>query len=127
MHKVLAFLRRAGQHLRIVRPDKGEPCRVLLADDDALGFFQRRAQQRADARWACADDEDGVLLRNLRNARRPEAGCQNVADKQRLFIRNLVRNFVQFLIGVGDADKFCLSVVFSFVKLTTLLSSARFS
>lgn len=68
-----------------------------------------------------------VLLRNLRNARRPEAGCQNVADKQRLFIRNLVRNFVQFLIGVGDADKFCLSVVFSFVKLTTLLSSARFS
>ena len=108
-------------------PDKGKSCRIFLADDDALWLFQCCTQQRANACGACADDEDGVLLRNLRNARRPEAGCQNVADKQRLFIRNLVRNFVQFLIGVGDVDKFCLSVVFSFVKLTTLLSSARFS
>lgn len=97
-------------------------CKVMDRTLLILDIFAARAITRSRA-----DDEDGVLLRNLRNARRPEAGCQNVADKQRLFIRNLVRNFVQFLIGVGDADKFCLSVVFSFVKLTTLLSSARFS
>lgn len=125
--KGFAVLRLTNQHVRIVRLNKGAARRILFADDDPLRCFEHHAEQGADAGQSRADDEDGVLLRNLRNARRPEAGCQNVADKQRLFIRNLVRNFVQFLIGVGDADKFCLSVMFSFVKLTTLLSSARFS
>lgn len=125
--KGFAVLRLTNQHVRIVRLNKGAARRILFADDDPLQCFEHHAEQGADAGRSRADDEDGVLLRNLRNARRPEAGCQNVADKQRLFIRNLVRNFVQFLIGVGDVDKFCLSVVFSFVKLTTLLSSARFS
>ena len=109
--KGLAFLRLTGQHLGIVLPDKGQPGRILLADDDALWLLQQGAQQGADARGACADDKHRILPVDFRNPGRPEAGGQNVAYEQGLFIGNPLRDFIQALVGIGHTDKLRLSAV----------------
>ena len=112
-HKGFAFFGPANQHLRVVLPHKRGARGVLLAHDQALRVFQHGAQQRADARGPCADNQHGILFPDLRNARRPEARGQNIPHKECLLIRNTVRNFGKALIGIGHAHKFGLPAVYA--------------
>ena len=83
----------------------------FFADDDPLGILQHDAEQGADARGACADDEDGVIHGDFGNPCGPEAGGQHITHEERLLVSDRVGNLVQALIRIGHPDKFCLSAI----------------
>ena len=72
---------------------------VLFADDDPLRLFQHNAEQGAYSCGPGADDEDGILLGDLRDARRPVAGGKDITHQQRLPVSHAVRDPVQPGIG----------------------------
>ena len=91
--------------------DKLRSGSILLADDNALWLLQHNAQQGANTRRTCTDNQHGILLGDFRNTCCPKAGSKNIAHKKRLFIGNAVGNFVQPLVSVRHTHKFRLSAV----------------
>ena len=75
------------------------------------GFFQHNAEQGAYSCGPGTDDEDGILLGDLRDARRPVAGGEDITHQQRLPVGHAVRDPVQSGIRVGHPDVFRLSPV----------------
>ena len=106
-----AVLRGAGQHIGVMLMDEGNSCRIFFADDDPLRILQKHAHEGAEARGACADDENSVLLGNFGDSGCPEAGGQHIAHQQSLLVSNGVGNLVQPLIRIGHPDKISLSAV----------------
>ena len=107
----LAVLRRAGQHIGVMRFHKGDAGGILLADDDLFGVLQHDTQQGADACGTCADDKDGVLGGDLTDSCGPETGGQHIADEQRLLVSDRVGDFIQTLVCIGYPDEFCLTAI----------------
>lgn len=73
--------------------------------------FQHDAEKGADARGACADDEDGVILGDFGDSGGPEAGGQHIAHEKRLLIGDRVGDLVQALIRIGYPYELSLSTV----------------
>ena len=90
---------------------KGTPLLRLFAHDDVLRVLQHHAQQRTDTCRAGSNDENRIIFLDFRDSCCPEAGCKYISDKQSLLVRDTVRNPVESLVGIGDADEFCLTSV----------------
>ena len=105
------LFRNHGQHLGKVFPDKGQPLRIFLTDDDLSGITEQHAEQGTESRGACAENQHRIPGGNLSDTGSPEAGGQNIPHKQRLPVRYRVRNPVQPLIRQRNPDKFRLSAV----------------
>ena len=78
---------------------------------DVFRVLQHHAEQRTYTCRAGSDDEDRIFFLDFGYSCRPEAGCKYVPDKKRLLVRDTVRNLVESLVGIGDADEFCLTSV----------------
>ena len=111
LHKGSALLRCDRQHLGIMLPQKADAAGVLFADDDPLRLFEHNAEQGAYSRRSGADDEDGILLGDLRDARRPVAGGEDITHQQRLPVCHAVRDPVQPGIGKRHPHIFGLPAV----------------
>ena len=99
--------------------DKLDAILVLLAHDDVLGFFQHHAKERADSRGACSDDENGIVLGDLGDLRRPIARGKNVAHEQSLSIGHGIGNLVEPLIRKWHANVLCLTAIDAAAKRPT--------
>ena len=75
------------------------------------GFFQHNAEQGAYSCGPGTDDEDGILLGDLRDARRPVAGGEDITHQQRLPVGHAVRDPVQSGIGKRHPHIFSLPAV----------------
>ena len=83
----------------------------FLAYDDVLWTLQHHAQNGADSRWPGTDYQHCVILLDFGYSCSPEAGCKYVADKQGLLVSDAVRNPIESLVSIWDADEFCLTAV----------------
>ena len=73
--------------------------------------LQHHVQQRTDTRRAGSDDENGIFFLDFRDSCRPEAGCKYISGEQSLLVRDTVRDSVEPLVRIRDADEFCLTSV----------------
>ena len=106
-----ALLRCCYNDIRIVFLYKGSPLLRLFAHYDVFRVLQHHAQQRTDTRRAGSDDENGIFFLDFRDSCRPEAGCKYISDEQSLLVRDTVRDSVEPLVRIRDADEFCLTSV----------------
>ena len=111
LHKGSALLRCDRQHLGIMLLQKADAAGVLFADNDPLRLFEHNAEQGAYSCGPGADDEDSVLIGDLRDARRPVAGGEDITHQQRLPVGHAVRDPVQPGIGKRHPHIFGLPAV----------------
>ena len=107
----LALLGRGEQDVGIVGSHKVAALRRRLTDDDTPWPVQHHAEQGAESRRPSPDDEDGIFLRDLADACRPEACSQHVADQQCLLVGHTIGNAVQSLRSQRHAHILRLSTV----------------
>ena len=82
-------------------------------------MFQYRAEQGADARRSCSDNQHGVIRRDFADACCPKASSKNVTDKQCLFIGHAIGDVVKPLLCQGYSHVFRLSTVDAAAKCPT--------
>ena len=91
---------------RIVQPLLGK-----VEGDDLSRAEQPGGLHGAHPHRACADHRHAVPGRNLGQLRAPVAAGEDVAQKERVLIRNAVGDFGQAPVGKGDPDIFSLAAV----------------
>ena len=118
---MLAFLAHCGDailwrnnfHARIVFTHKTGSFGRFLAHDDMLRLFQYHAEQRADSRRSCADNQHRVVGLNLRNPSRPKSRRQHIAYEQRLLVAHAVGDAVKALIGIRHTNILRLPAIYA--------------
>ena len=104
----LAFLAHRGDailwcnnfHTRIMFTHETGSFGRFLAHDDMLRLLQHHAEQRADSRRSCADNQHRVVGLNLRDSCRPKSRRQHIAHEQRLLIAHAVGDAIEALVGI---------------------------
>ena len=103
-NKFLNRFRPHCQHLGIVFLDKCQPLGIFFADNHPLWLLQQNTLQCTDASGTRADDQYCVCSLDFRNICCPIACCKDVPHKQRLLVCHCIRNPVQALVCIGNAD-----------------------
>ena len=83
----------------------------FLAHDDVLWMLQHNTKHSAYTCWAGSDNQHGILLLDFGDSGRPEAGSKYIPDEQCLLVCDTVRDFVEPLVRIRDADVFCLATI----------------
>ena len=111
LHELLRVVGRDGEHIGIALAHKAQTGGIRIAQDNAVRVMQHGTQHGADTGRACAEDEHGITALDLGDLRRPVAGGEYIAGKQRLPIGDRIGDAGQTLICVGDPDVFGLTAV----------------
>lgn len=109
--KLDTLVRRDSKDIGVMLVYKPYPFRALFAHDDPLRFFQPSAEQSADSGRSRSDYQNCVVGGDFVYPRRPVAGCEYVADKQRLTVADIIGDFIKPLVGERHAHILGLTAI----------------